>query len=772
MLIASKETYDFFRNTFGRDSFDDKGAKMDAIFNRGYSCPNASWNGTFISFCPGLTTDDVTTHEWAHAYTEYSHGLIYQWQPGALNEAYSDIWGELVDQINNRGTDLPSASRTANSCSVFSPPVAQLLVTAPAAVAGEYFAQSAFFGPPLSSPVAGALVAALDAADAAGPTTLDACTALTNAAAVNGKIALVDRGGCEFATKVLNAQKAGAIGAVIANNTASGLPGMGPGVDAALVQIPSIGVQQATGTALRSQLTAGAAVNVVLRAKAGTDASYLWLVGEDADGGALRDMSNPACYSNPGKVSDPYYHCATTDAGGVHINSGIPNHGFALLVDGGTYNGRTVAPLGLTKAAHIYYRAQTVYQVFDSDFADHAEALEASCSDLTGAELKTFSGAVSAERITAADCMQVSNMIAAVELRAAPAACSFAPLLDPRTAPTCSTSTTTGVTTAIASFNFEADPTSTWTATRSGTAPGFTARDWQWTNSLPSGKAGSGFFAADPNIGSCSLQNEAGVLELTSPAIVLPAGTDFARATFEHWVATEPGFDGGNLTVSVNGGGWQLVPPSEYSFNNYTALLFGSGDSTNPLAGQPAWTGTNGGTVNGGSWGRTHVDLGNFAKAGDSVRLRWNFGTDGCAGRTGWYLDNVNVFSCTPKVPALSVADVEILEGNAGEKQVAFTVLLSAPTINKVSVAFEVLDGTAQHGNDYDPTSGTLVIPASSATQLSGGARIFVTIKGDVVSEGNETFTLRLSQAVNATIADGVATATILDDDKKPGSQQ
>ena len=59
---------------------------MDAIFNRGYSCPNASWNGTFISFCPGMTSDDVTGHEWTHAYTEYTDNLIYQWQPGALNE--------------------------------------------------------------------------------------------------------------------------------------------------------------------------------------------------------------------------------------------------------------------------------------------------------------------------------------------------------------------------------------------------------------------------------------------------------------------------------------------------------------------------------------------------------------------------------------------------------------------------------------------------------------------------------------------------------------
>ena len=89
---------------------------MDAIFNRGYGCPNASWNGTFISFCPGFTTDDVTAHEWGHAYTQYTDNLIYAWQSGALNEAYSDIFGETIDLINGRGTMGPTAPRTHGCC--------------------------------------------------------------------------------------------------------------------------------------------------------------------------------------------------------------------------------------------------------------------------------------------------------------------------------------------------------------------------------------------------------------------------------------------------------------------------------------------------------------------------------------------------------------------------------------------------------------------------------------------------------------------------------
>jgi Zn-dependent metalloprotease len=762
MILASEETYGLFNEAFGRDSFDGEGAKMDAIFDRGYGCPNASWNGIFISFCPGTTTDDVTAHEWGHAYTQYTHNLIYAWQPGALNEAYSDIWGETVDFINGRGTDTPGEARIAGACSTFSPPVGTLTVHAPAAIAGDYFAQSAFFGPPLTAAgITNDVVAALDA----GPNVNDGCTAITNGEAVNGKIALIDRGTCEFSTKVLNAQNAGAVAVIIANSAATGLPPMGAGVDAPSVTIPSLGVQQSTGNAIRTQLAASTVVNATLKAEPGTDATYRWLLGEDstAFNGAIRDLWNPTCYSNPGKVTDTaFYVCSSADQGGVHTNSGVPNHGFALLVDGGTYNGQTVAPIGLTRAAHLYFRAQSVYQVEDSDFADHADALEASCQDLLGQPLEALTGGPSGEAITASDCAQVTAMIAAVELRTPPAFCNFPTLLNPALPLECSATTTTGDVLRIESFDFESDPTATWTASRTATSPDFTPRDWTWIDALPSPNTGSGFFAPDPNIGTCLPGgDESGVLHLTSPSITLPAETVFARATFEHWFATESGFDGGNLKVSVNGGLWQLVPPSEITFNNYIAFLVSAANgNTNPLAGQPAWTGTNPGTVKGGSWGRTHVNLGNFAGPGDTVRLRWDFGTDGCAGAVGWYLDNVNLFSCTPNVPSITVADILKTEGDAGRSNAVFTVRLDKPTIRPVSFLYETVDGTAIHGNDFDRISGTATIPAGAT-----GVQIAVAVKGDIVPEGDEVFSLRLSGAVNATIGDGEATATIVDDD-------
>ncbi len=61
-------------------------------------------------------------------------------------------------------------------------------------------------------------------------------------------------------------------------------------------------------------------------------------------------MWNPNCFVNAGRVSDPRYYCGEEDNGGVHLNSGVPNHAFALMVDGGTFNGQAIAGIGLTKA--------------------------------------------------------------------------------------------------------------------------------------------------------------------------------------------------------------------------------------------------------------------------------------------------------------------------------------------------------------------------------------------------------------------------------------
>jgi extracellular elastinolytic metalloproteinase len=93
------------------------------------------------------------------------------------------------------------------------------------------------------------------------------CTAFTND--LTGKIALITRGVCEFGTKVLNAENAGAIGAIICNDTPEGSPdgrggtiGMAPGAEGGSVTIPSVFVSQENCVPLRNALEAGDSLSV------------------------------------------------------------------------------------------------------------------------------------------------------------------------------------------------------------------------------------------------------------------------------------------------------------------------------------------------------------------------------------------------------------------------------------------------------------------------------------------------------------------------------
>ena len=77
----------------------------------------------------------------------------------------------------------------------------------------------------------------------------------------------------------------------------------------------------------------------------------------------------------------------------------------ALVVDGGTYNGFTVAAIGLTKAGKIQYRALSTYLISSSDFFDNYNALQQSCTDLIGVA-----------GITSGDCTELKKALDAVEM--------------------------------------------------------------------------------------------------------------------------------------------------------------------------------------------------------------------------------------------------------------------------------------------------------------------------------------------------------------------
>jgi Zn-dependent metalloprotease len=525
------QTYNLMASGFGFDSFDQQGATMRTVLilpddpvGDPTRCPNATWNGSTTNYCPDIDKDDVVAHEWGHAYTQYTHNLIYSYQSGALNESYSDIFGEALDLLN--GFDARGGANNAQPTAYTSD--------------GERF-------------------------------------------------------------------------------------------------VP-------TGGGVR------------------------WRVGEDVAGlnqpealGIFRDMWTPEAFNDPGHVSDRFYACGTGDGGGVHTNSGVPNHAFAMLVDGKTYNGVTVEGIGLVRALNIYVRAMDVYQVSSTNFAQHEQALVASCQDLVGLPLNNLSttsalGTVApGVTITQQTCQQVERAMLAVEMGKEPTQCGFRKLLDPNTPEECGGSST------VYAEDWETGMDG-WTLGNQGAGDAWPGTDWALRSELPanpdgSARAGTAAFAINPQIGepnggTCQVGGDvSGRFWMDSPEITVPAGASDLKLAFEHFVQTELEYDGGNVKLSVNGGPFNVIPQEKYLFN---APNFDIG-SNNPLTDEMIWNGANGGSLH-GSWGTTIADLAGLVAPGDKIRLRFDWGQDACNGNLGWFVDTVRLYSCPVlEAPALSL---------------------------------------------------------------------------------------------------------------------
>jgi hypothetical protein len=122
-------------------------------------------------------------------------------------------------------------------------------------------------------------------------------------------------------------------------------------------------------------------------------------------------------------------------------------------------------------------------------------------------------------------------------------------------------------------------------------------------------------------------------------------------------------------------------------------------------------------------------------------------------------------------LPALSISDAGMTEGNAGTATMVFAVSLSVASHEEVRVLCSTADGTATVAdNDYVPQAGVeLVFPPGTTTRTFG-----VAVNGDTVGEAEETLYVSLSGAVHATIADAQGEGSIRNDDPftiqlKPG---
>jgi hypothetical protein len=114
----------------------------------------------------------------------------------------------------------------------------------------------------------------------------------------------------------------------------------------------------------------------------------------------------------------------------------------------------------------------------------------------------------------------------------------------------------------------------------------------------------------------------------------------------------------------------------------------------------------------------------------------------------------------TPALPALSVGDVTVQEGNRGSTWARIPLTLSAASATPVAVSYATRNGTATAGRDYRAVSGRLTFPAGSRSRI-----VSVAVLGDTAVEGAETFALDLSLPQAATLAKSSGTVTIRNDD-------
>ncbi len=237
---------------------------------------------------------------------EFGHGLgfagYYDKTTGAQLQGYPDIYGTFTYSTTYKKAwpKLNNAKRKAatvdtghvvwigKNVAAAAPHVLQggvplVTVNVPASL-GTFAVGTATFGPPLASPgIRGTVVVAKDASDSAGPSITDGCSAISTKLA--GKIALIDRGTCAFVDKVKNAQNAGAIAVIIADNVAGSPPPGMSGTDPTIT-IPSVRISLADANKLRKTAARG-------KAQATLGVNLHLLAGADPQGRVLLYAPNP-----------------------------------------------------------------------------------------------------------------------------------------------------------------------------------------------------------------------------------------------------------------------------------------------------------------------------------------------------------------------------------------------------------------------------------------------------------------------------------------------
>jgi fibronectin-binding autotransporter adhesin len=250
-------------------------------------------------------------------------------------------------------------------------------------------------------------------------------------------------------------------------------------------------------------------------------------------------------------------------------------------------------------------------------------------------------------------------------------------------------------------------------------------------------------FVSGSNLAPGASTAGTGILNLAN-GLTLVSGSNYTVEL--NGTTAGSGYDQTNVTGAVNLGASNLVASSTFNPNGLQTFTIINND------GADAVVGTFAGLANGAP-----VTIG-----GNAYNIYYNDGDfDGTQGEAGDGNDVV-----LRRVPSqISINDVILPEGTGGTTPFTFTVSLDNPSAVTVTVDYATADGTAKDGvgeteHDYDAQSGTLT--------FTTGSSVAIVVIADSTFEPNENFFVNLSNATNATIADGQGEGTITNDDPQP----
>jgi len=110
--FGAEQTHKYYQGNHGRNSYNNAGAIIKSYVSYSNNYVNAFWDGTRMTYGDGdgvnygpLVSLDIVGHEITHGVTEYSANLVYSYQSGALNESFSDIFGESIEKYGSGSND-------------------------------------------------------------------------------------------------------------------------------------------------------------------------------------------------------------------------------------------------------------------------------------------------------------------------------------------------------------------------------------------------------------------------------------------------------------------------------------------------------------------------------------------------------------------------------------------------------------------------------------------------------------------------------------------